>query len=400
MSIQQVKFRATDYLLPPALIDLAKTNEKAMTVTATLVLNLFKQVIQIVQRNQPPNLDAFPGDRQCHDRNLLILPDLLENPEILEELKALEVKITAALTALNRRSGKQVTSSLDFFEKEIASLTISRDVRFLMDCRLLMVTRQPQPAQPSGRVISKSEPGNLTQLSKKFHEIENRGIGNNFREQITQRASTRISAETVVRRQEYSRRMIIPELLKSMIEEFVIFKPDNYPPKSFGCQFFTLQLALYRLLEKNTPLAIKTIVPKGDPHLIFFKAGQNDFEFQNLIEVAQLPKTSYVGIIEAIVPSEENLLTKIEKIGFIELLLRYAAQEPPYQPGTRSEDVKNPQGRQMLEAYRETAADSGCNEELLFFHHVYLNTLQDEIKNSSQFNFLTGTSSSGGARSH
>jgi hypothetical protein len=58
-------------------------------------------------------------------------------------------------------------------------------------------------------------------------------------------------------------------------------------------------------------------------------------------------------IIEAIVPSEENLKIKIKEIGFIELMMRYAAEEPPFQPGSRLEDVKNLQGRQMLADYRK-----------------------------------------------
>ena len=60
--------------------------------------------------------------------------------------------------------------------------------------------------------------------------------------------------------------------------------------------------------------------------------------------------------------------------------MRYAAEEPPFQPGSRLEDVKNLQGRQMLADYRKKAAESGCNSELLFFHHLYSSTLQEEIK--------------------
>jgi len=68
MSIQPVKIRAVDALLPTTLIDLAKTNEKEMRVTATLVLNLFTQLIRLVRDNKIQPLDAFPGDRYCQGR--------------------------------------------------------------------------------------------------------------------------------------------------------------------------------------------------------------------------------------------------------------------------------------------------------------------------------------------
>jgi hypothetical protein len=302
MSIQPVKIRAVDALLPSTLIDLAKTDEKAMRVTATLVLNLFNQLIRLVRDDKIQPLDAFPGDRYCQGR-VVIVPELVDKSDVREELKELEVKVSAALEALRKREGthqpsssglfesaaleafrkrggQHTSSCSDFFEKEIAALTISSDVRYLMDCRLLMITRQLQPPEPSGRRISKSEPANLTKLSKKFQDIvENKQPGKNFLEQITQNASTRISAETVERMQEYSRKMKIPPLLRDMIEEFVIFKPDGYPPKSFGCQLFTLQLALCHLLEKKTPIAIKTIVPKGDRQLIFLKQGKMILSF-------------------------------------------------------------------------------------------------------------------------
>jgi hypothetical protein len=372
----QVKIRAVDAVLPSELIRQAQANEKTMMAAAILVVNLIGETISFVEQKQPKGLDAYPGDRICQGR-VIILPELFEKPEVCQELQLLAEKIKAQQQVLKKRKQLQNCSPAEFFEKEIASLEISNDVHYLMDCRLLMVTRATHYIEPSGIVQSRADHGNLSKLSPDIDRVER--FGSNFREQITQNACMRVSAQTMARLQETSRRMKIPELLQRMVGEVVVYKPENFPPKSFGCQFFTMQLALTHLLERKMALAIRKIVPSDKPHsFIFFKAAEKDFELNE-----QLPKTSYVAIFHAVVPSEENLIAKIKEIGFIELTLRYAAQENPFQHTSSIDDVKDPEARRVLEEYREKAAKSGClkgSHPLLLLHHVYCNTIQEEVK--------------------
>src|ERR1700733_11856800 len=298
----EVKIRAMDDVLPTALITRMKNDEKAMMAAATLVFNLTLETIHYVGNKLPKRLDAYPGDLNCQGR-VTLLPELVEKKEVCQELRGLAEKIKVKMQVLKDRRREQNCSCSEFYEKEIATLEVSSDVRYLMDCRLLTITRATQYVKPNGMIMSMTDHGRLSVLSPKFHEIENRTLGNNFREQITQNVSTRISAETMVRLQDLSRRRKIPEQLQRMISQVVVFKPENYPPKTFGCSCFTLQLALLELLEKKISLAIKTIVTKGEePRLIFFKAQENDFEFQELNEARQLPKTVFVAICLAVVP--------------------------------------------------------------------------------------------------
>lgn len=377
----QVKIRAVDAVLPLELIRQTQANEKSMMAVAALVVNLIGEMISFVEQKQPKGLDAYPGDRICQGR-VIILPELFEKPEVCQELKLLAEKIKVKLQALKERKRMQNCSPAEFFEKEIAPLEISKDAHYLLDCRLLMVTRATQYTESSGIVQSRADHGNLSKLSPDIDRVER--LGSNFREQITQNACTRVSAQTMVRLQEYSHRMKIPALLQRMVDQVVVYKPENFPPKSFGCQFFTMQLALYHLLERKTALAIRKIVPSGKPHgFIFFKATEKDFELQDLNKAEHLPKTSYAAIFHAVVPSEENLIAKIKEIGFIELILRYAAQENPFQHSSSIDDVKDPEARRTLEEYRERAAKSGCLKgphPLLLLHHVYCNTIQEEVK--------------------
>lgn len=344
----QVKIRAFDAVLPPELIKQTETNEKTMTAAATFVVNLIDETIRHVQSRLPHGLDAFPGDRLCQAR-LIILPELLEKPEVCKELQTLSERIKV--------------------EKGIASLEISPDVNYLMNCRLLKITRTVKSIEPSGILLSKTDHKQLATLSKEL-------TGKAF-EKITQNACTRVSKETLERLQEYGRRMRVTELHQRMLDHVVVFSPPNFPPRSFGCQFFTVKLALLRLLEQKNPLAIKTIVPEGASQFIFFKAQGNDFMFQ---EAPQLEKRSYVAIFQAVVPSEKALVAKVQEIGFVELILRYSAQETPFEHTSSLDSVKELEARTLIEEYRKKAAESGCDEKLMRIHHLYSSTIQEEVK--------------------
>ncbi len=342
----QVKIRAIDAVLPPELIKQTEKNEKVMMAAAAFVINLIKETIQYFEK--PKEFDAFPGDRICHGR-VVILPELFENPDVCQELKDLAEKIKQSQVCLS-------------------SLEISKDVHYLMDCRILMITRAVKSIEPSGIRLAKTEHRQLTSLSKNLS-------GQNC-DKITQNTCTRVSKETMERLQEYGRRMQVSELHQRMLDQVVVFNPPNLLPKTFGCGFFTVHLALHCLLQRKTPLAIKTTVPEGPSSLIFFKAQENDFELQ---EAPQLEKTSYMAILQAVVPSQEALLAKIKAIGFIELVLQYSAQDTPFEHTSTLDSVKDLEARTLIEEYRAKAAQSGCKEELMKIHHMYPSTIQDEV---------------------
>ncbi len=346
----QVKIRALDAVLPPDLIKQTEMNKKTMKAAATFVVNLIDETICHAANKLPHGLDAFPGDRLCQAR-LMILPELFEKPEVCKELQELSEKIKVGLG------------------KEIATLEISPDVNYLMNCRLLKITRTVKSIEPSGILLSKTDHRQLASLS---NELTGKAC-----EKITQHACTRISKETMERLQEYGRRMRVTELHQRMLDHVVVFSPPNFPPRSFGCQFFTVHLALHCLSQRKNPLAIKTIVPEGPSRLIFFKAQENDFEFQ---EAPQLEKTSYVAIFQAVVPSEKALVAKVKEIGFVELILRYSAQETPFEHTSSLSDVKDLEARTLIEEYRKKAAESGCDEKLIRIHHLYSSTIQEEVK--------------------
>ncbi len=377
----QVKMRATTAILPPELIGQIErpkfnedTNEKIMMAVATLVVNLIRETILYIREKQPKRFDAYPGDRICQAR-LIVLPQLFENPEVSNELNQLMERITLLLQALKERRRSKSCPPAEFFNK-ITALEISNNAHYLLDCRLLMVTRATQRVESNGVVQSRADCGQLTALSPDIYIVDSK-LNANFREQITNNACMRISAQSMVYLQERGRQMKVSPLLQRMVDLVLVFQPKKeYPPKTFGCQFFTMQLALQHLLQSKTLIAIKTIVPKDKvPSFIFFRAGEKDFEQEK-----EIVKTPYLAIFHAVVPSKDALMEKIKEIGFIELILRLAAQEAPLNHESTLEDVKDPEGRQVLLEYKEKAAKSGCSKDLLLLHHLYSNTFQEELK--------------------
>lgn len=344
----ELKIRAFNAVLPPEFIRQTEINEKAMMAAKTFIMNLIKQTSQYVVNKQPKELDAFPADRLCQGR-VINLPELFENPEICNELTDLAVKIDA--------------------KEPIALLEVSKNVHYLMDCRILTITKAIKEILPNGIRMSKTEHRQLTSLSP--------DLSGQVCDKITQHACSRISKETIERLQEYGRRMQVSNLHQRMLDYTVVFNLPNYLPKTFGCGFFTAHLALLCSLQKKTPVAIRTIVPEGLSHLLCFRAHETDFEFQ---EPVQLEKTGYVAVFQAVVPSQDALLAKIKEIGLIELILRFSAQDTPYEHTSTLDSVKDPEGRAMLEEYRRKAAESGCDEKLFRIHHMYVNTFQEEVK--------------------
>jgi hypothetical protein len=237
-----------------------------------------------------------------------------------------------------------------------------------MDCKILTITKAIKEILPNGIRMSKTDHRQLTSLSQ--------DLSGQVCDKITQNACMRISKETIERLQEYGRRMQVSSLHQRMLDYTVVFNLPNFLPKTFGCGFFTAQLALHCLLQRKMLVAIRTIVAEGPSHLLFFRAHETDFEFQ---ELDQLEKTGYVAVFQAVVPSQDALLAKIKEIGLIELILRFSAQDTPYEHTSTIESVKDPEGRAMLEVYRRKAAESGCDEKLFRIHHMYCNTIQEEV---------------------
>lgn len=369
-------------LLPGQLLARCEQEEKCMQGVSYFVLNLLRDTIKMVENNTPKALDAYPGDGNCQSR-LAILPELFENRQVLEEMSALKKICTTQLQLLAERRKKPITPVRDFFNCGIGSLSISADIQFLMDCRLLNITRVPHSSDASGVIYLKTDHGKLSSLFKYVPQVE--GKEGNFRREITLNACSRLSSETMSRLQQICRRKAVSELVQRMIDHVIAIPYDQFPPKIFGCQFFTVKVAFYQLLDKKIPIIVQTIVPKGQQNeSIFFLPQEEDFVFQDRDAIHGLQPSHFVAIFKGVVPSIEILKSKVKEIGFIELVLCYASQQDPFQPGSSPQDVQDKEAYALLENYRSKSQEFGCLKNdvntPLKLHHLYCDTLQSILQ--------------------
>ncbi|HUD01915.1 MAG TPA: hypothetical protein VMR37_06275, partial [Rhabdochlamydiaceae bacterium] len=167
----QIEIRGVQTLLPCSLIrHIRETKpqtepalqalDKQMTTAATLVVNLILDLAKRIRQNKLKELDCNAGDAGCQMR-ATVIPGLLSSPAVLEELIRLEIiakEVSAVLQI--RRSLKCSYIQLlfenptaGFFDKHILQrLSFSKEVCYLLDCRMLKVTRIVDHIEPNGIV--------------------------------------------------------------------------------------------------------------------------------------------------------------------------------------------------------------------------------------------------------
>jgi hypothetical protein len=160
-------------------------------------------------------------------------------------------------------------------------------------------------------------------------------------------------------------------------------KPEApFKPKSFGCQFYEIQLALTHLRQQEAFIAIKTVVTEGAPQLLLLKPPGPGEEFR-FVEAA--PKETLLVVFEGVVQkglSIEAFKARIQAIGFSRLMLVCAAQEEPYEHGSTLDHVTDVEARAEIESHIKMAPEIDCVKgpnPLLLMDHIFCNSLEQEL---------------------
>jgi hypothetical protein len=309
-----------------------------------------------------------------HLRKLLQLPAVLkEVEEIKASTKALDVLLQIRRSRDgNLRPGDDPT--LVFFEKQIAPLNVSPEMMFLLECRLLTVTKAKDRVELTGVIVTKLDYGMLKNLSSNINLIKW-----GLREKIVSDAAVRMSEKSIALLQAEGKMRTIPPLLEQMLMTVRQNKPvPPYKPKSFGCIFYEMQMIMTILREQQALVAVKTVELKGKPQMLYLKppAPGEDFRIAN---ITATPKTELVVVFEGVVQnglSLQELVAKIEEIGFTKLILACASTVVPFEHGSTLEDVENLEARAEIEAHRLIAKENPIIE----LDHIFCNSLQEEIK--------------------
>ncbi len=380
-----MSMKVTDTLLPPALIQSLRVpeedesrghHEKRMVSVATLIVNLMKETVFKIQKHQIRALDANPGDLGCQKRALL-LRKILKLPAVLQEIGKIEATTKALDDLLQKRRVKDGRLRLDddptplFFEKHIASIEVSPEMMYLLECRLLTATKVKDHVEPTGVIVTKLDYGRMTTLSSNINFIDGE-----LRKQIVSDAAVRMSQKSIVLLQEEGKMRSISPLLERMLMTVRQNKPEApHKPKSFGCILYEMQLILAILREQQAIIALKTVVLKGKPQMLFLKPPATGEEFR-LVDITPIPKTELVVVFEGVVQkSLQELGAQIEKIGCTRVILTCSSMAPPFEHASTLEDVENLEARTEIAAHREMA-----KENLIELDHVYCNSIQEELK--------------------
>lgn len=395
-----VHFRVIDTLLPPELVqciqaprdnETSSQHEERMVSIAMMIVKLLKETVLSVEKRCIKDLDANPGDRGCQLR-AVILKKLMITPAVIAEFEQLKVTAKAVCNAVilrNSLNGKLKACDDPtglFFEKHISSLKASQEMMYILQCKLLTATKVKDHVEPTGVVVTRLDFCALSKFSPNIHIIDK--SEKNFREQIICDAAARLSQESLHMIQEEGKKRSISPLLARMLMVVRHNRPAPpqtpksfgvYKPKSFGCQFYEIQMVLTILREQEALIAIKTVVAKGKPQMLFLKPPAPGDEFRP-VDIKAAPKDALLVVFEGVVKPQlslEAFSQQVASIGFTRLMLACLSQEDPYEHGSTLSDVTDSEAYAEIEGYRKLAAQIGPP---IAMDHIFCNSLQEELK--------------------
>lgn len=374
-------------LLPPHLLQELTTpqaREKQMTATAALIVNLIRESFKSIVRRNIRELDANPGDKGCQLRAVL-LRELLLSPAIQQEVKKVAGLLNPIENFINARKSRILRFNEGpphlFFQKHIVQIEVSVDLLYLIYCKLLTVTKVKHHQEENGIIVTHLDYGKLSAICQDIPQIDK-----SFREQMICDASVKLSEESLTRIQFLAQSIkVSPLLLRMLMGVRQNQPPPGYKPKSFGCQFHTVQFALTYLCQQKAFVAIKTIVKEGHPQLLLLQSPCPGEEFQ-FIEGA--PLDQLIVVFEGVVRpglSIADFKQRVLEIGFSKLVLACASKEEPYEHGSTLEQVADAEGRAEIETYRKIALEIGCGANpLILLDHIFCNSLAAELKTGAK----------------
>jgi hypothetical protein len=147
--------------------------------------------------------------------------------------------------------------------------------------------------------------------------------------------------------------------------------------KYFGCLFFEIKTLLKRLSEMQAMICLTSIVPPEKKRFhILLRSPRPSEEFGVLENSEAFSKETPTVVFEAVVKenSRELALQAIHQHGFSPIILALAANAPPYEPGSKYEEISDPAVK------AEIARTPTIEKDLFTMDHVFLNCLGEELE--------------------
>lgn len=341
-----------------------------------LVANLVIQTIAALQANNYQALDANPGDMGCQNRAIAIHNLYKQGLPTTEELERLnQVALRVKQCVQDRKGGAKVPDNRlpdTFFEQELQSLNISREMEYALHCFLSKMMVQTYDVLPDGRTKEKS---NVNQLSK-FSSHINNVLDSRLTASVLENNQANLSYLSLeaVRNEAAQIHTLLQEekdLMELMLspEHTHLYTPNAaYAPKTFGCHFYEVKTLLSRLRETGGVVCVKSIVPKGEkPVSLFFKSEELGEDFTPISEEDIMPLDPVV-VFEAVFHVDPSTLRDgLMEHGFTDVILSLAAKDDPYEHGSSLDSIEVPMALQEVSDYRTR----GESISFLTIDHVY-----------------------------
>lgn len=427
-NIQEIKkFPLAESIFPEEILVKVKGHEQRMLAITYLLIHLFKQSRAACLKYEIEKFDPNPGNHACQ----VYAIKSRHYPLLIEEFETVNDLIIKSTNNVRKRSSKERANETpeDFFKRNFQELKVSEDMLFFLRSYLLFITIVKDPPDEMGYQLRKIESSRLNILSKYFDKYFTRVerelvIGKNKRELSKQ--SVQVMQAIIAKDESNDKNEAIPnKLVKTMLSDKHIREvqiEDLHPPKFFSCGFFQVKAVLDHLKRENALVCITHLERKERPTFSILLRGSkegftllSDEEMRELIPTQQKKKLSQEEIEKLICSnrakkiekrslskeeqerltensltiflgggdptlSREEIIKKIKEIGFENVILICAAQEPPYDRATSTlKDVKDPDALKVILEFRDKAQSAElCKEDKPFFRflHIYTTTLE------------------------
>lgn len=365
--------------------------KKEMCAIALLITNTALNAIKAFEQGLYKKFDANPGDGGCQMR-ALELRQLMKRgltrklcSGLEEECCSLKIETSRIKDFILKKQPYEgcVFGSEKIIEQALfEELKVSKEMEYLLHCYLSTVLRTPYRIQENGVIMTKSDMSKLSILSKNIgvlsSEFRNKIVEENQEHlSILSLEALRASARRATSLKDKEKELMLTMLSKEHVR---LFTPDEkYKPKAFGCVFYEVKAVLTHLREEQGIICLKSITKEKKPFYIFLQSKEAGGEFEVLLdeECTSLDPAMLIVVFEAVMHmGKEELIKRLKQHGFTNMVFIQAAKQPPYEPGSSINDIKNPEAIREIRSYLAQGAEI---ENFFTMDHVYLNDLGKEL---------------------
>jgi hypothetical protein len=349
-----------------------KQEEAELSAIARLIIQASQNAIKAFGEKNYKAFDANAGDSACQCRGLELLRQT--SCDLSEQMTALSENLKTLRHDFAVRSGsiheKGRCTIQEFFKSKLASLTISSDIKFLIQAYLLTFTKVPDKHLPSGVIVTKTDEGRLLSLSHHLRLLKSCDL-----KQITDYVKAQLSEASV--RATYQTAMSLSQiesvqkshLVRCLSDEATIKlqSEKSIYPKTLGCLFYEVKTLLLYCREHKLSIVLKTVSPETEErHLLL-----SPDDYKPAASSKGLSHLPIIVIEGVFIQPRDQMIKAFNEHNFLEAFLCYSAKQPPYAQNSSIADIPLKSAQEELLDYSDRPQ---IFEELMDVDHVYLST--------------------------